>query len=178
MAESTTLARPYAKAAFNAALSDKKTDEWSKQLALAATLVQDNDLFLLIKHPGLTAEQKGQLVLDIAKGKISGPAENFVKVLATNKRLLLLPEIAAAFERLKRQQEATVDVTVETAFELNSDQEAKLAESLKAKLNCKINLHSEVNKALIGGVLVRAGDLVIDASVRGRLNKLVESLGA
>ncbi len=178
MAESITLARPYAKAAFELARDASHLGEWSEQLALTAALAGDRDMVRILAHPTLTSDQKAQVMIDVCEGKLAEGVQNFVKVLAENSRLVLLPEIAELFEQLKSQQEATVDVTVETAFELNSEQEEKLAQSLKSKLSRNINLQTQVNKGLIGGVVVRAGDMVIDASVRGRLAKLAETVGS
>ncbi|WP_020405478.1 F0F1 ATP synthase subunit delta [Hahella ganghwensis] len=178
MAESITLARPYAKAAFELARDTSQLNEWSEQLALTAALAGDQDMVRILAHPALTSDQKAQVMIDVCEGKLSEGVQNFAKVLAENGRLALLPEIAELFEQLKSQQEATVDVTVETAFELNSEQEEKLAQSLKSKLSRNINLQAQVNKGLIGGVVVRAGDMVIDASVRGRLAKLAETVGS
>ncbi|OZG73223.1 F0F1 ATP synthase subunit delta [Hahella sp. CCB-MM4] len=178
MAESITLARPYAKAAFELARDANQLSEWSEQLALTAALAGDKDMVRVLAHPTLTSDQKAQVMIDVCEGKLSEGPQNFVKVLSENTRLVLLPEIAELFEQLKSQQEATVDVTVETAFELNSEQEEKLAQSLKSKLSRNINLQSQVNSDLIGGVVVRAGDMVIDASVRGRLAKLAETVGS
>ncbi len=178
MAESITLARPYAKAAFELARDAKQLSEWSEQLGYTAALATDQDMVKIVNHPALTSDQKAQIMIDVCEGKLSDGSQNFVKVLAENHRLALLPEIAELFEQFKSQQEATVDVTVETAFELNSEQEEKLAQSLKSKLSRNINLQTQVDKSLIGGVLVRAGDMVIDASVRGRLAKLAETVGS
>jgi len=178
MAESITLARPYAKAAFELARDAKQLSGWSEQLVYTSALAGDQDMVKILNHPTLTSEQKAQILIDVCDGKLNDGVQNFVKVLAENHRLVLLPEIAELFEQFKSQQEATVDVTVETAFELNSEQEEKLAQSLKSKLSCNINLQTQVNKSLMGGVLIRAGDMVIDASVRGRLAKLVEAVGS
>ena len=178
MAESITLARPYAKAAFETARGADQLTQWSEQLSFISAIVENEDTLALLNHPTLTSEQKSQVILDVSDGKLDGAVENLIKVLSANHRLTLLPEITSLFEQLKSQQEATVKVTVETAFELNSEQEEKLTQSLKAKLDCEVSLQTELNKDLIGGVLIRAGDLVIDASVRGRLAKLVESIGS
>jgi F-type H+-transporting ATPase subunit delta len=178
MAESITLARPYAKAAFESALEGGQLADWSEQLGLASALVSDRDMLAILKHPGLTSEKKAAILVDISEGKLAGGPDNFIRVLAENHRLLLLPHISMLFEMLKSQQEATVDVTVETAFKLNASQRTKLIETLRKKLDREINLQSAVNKKLIGGVLIRAGDLVIDATVRGRLEKLAEAIGS
>ena len=178
MAESITLARPYAKAAFETAMESDQLGVWFGQLSQASAVVCDKDMLSVLKHPGLTSDQKAELVVDISGAEANSALDNFMKVLAENDRLLLLPDITKLFELLKSKQEATVDVSVETAFKLNPQQIEKLAESMKAKLDRKIVLQSAVNIDLIGGVLIRAGDLVIDASVRGRLAKLAEAINS
>jgi len=113
---------------------------------------------------------------DVCGDKLNDAAKNLVAVLAENKRLPLLPEIAALFEELKAQLQNTVDVVVTSAYELTSDQADKLAQALKAKLNCDVRLSSEVDESLVGGAIIRAGDLVIDGSVTGKLSKLAEAM--
>ncbi|MBU6951773.1 MULTISPECIES: F0F1 ATP synthase subunit delta [unclassified Hahella] len=178
MAESTTLARPYAKAAFELARDAGQLSEWSALLALTAAVAEDSNMHKVLNHPALTSAQKGQTFLDVCEGKLNEAGANFVRVLAENNRLVLLPEIAALFEQLKAQQEATIEVTIESAFEMNGEQENKLAQALQKKLSRNVNLRSQLNKELIGGIVVRAGDLVIDASVRGRLAKLAEAVNS
>lgn len=174
MAESISLARPYARAAFETALAGETLNEWSDQLALVSAMVGHDELQDTLNHPGLTTAQKAQLIVDVCGGNLANTVENFLIVLAENHRLILLPEVAAMFEQLKSEREATVDVMVETAKKLTAQQEKRLTQSLDKKLERKVNLQSSVNEALIGGLVIRAGDLVIDASIRGRLTKLAE----
>ncbi len=176
MAELTTLARPYAKAVFAEAQEKSALDAWSDDLALLAAYAADADLAKVLVHPSLTAAQQAQALTDVCGDKLNDAAKNLVAVLAENKRLPLLSEIAALFEGLKAQLQNTVDVVVTSAFELSSDQADKLAQALKAKLNCDVRLTSEVDESLIGGAIIRAGDLVIDGSVTGKLSKLAEAM--
>ncbi|MDK2778172.1 MAG: F0F1 ATP synthase subunit delta [Pseudomonadota bacterium] len=176
MAELTTLARPYAKAVFAEAQEKSALDAWSDDLALLAAYAADADMAKVLVHPSLTAAQQAQALTDVCGDKLNDAAKNLVAVLAENKRLPLLPEIAALFEELKAQLQNTVDVVVTSAFELSSDQADKLAQALKAKLNCDVRLTSEVDESLIGGAIIRAGDLVIDGSVTGKLSKLAEAM--
>ncbi len=178
MAELSTLARPYAKAAFYAACDAKKLTEWSEALSYAALVAQDEQMQVFLAHPALTSDQKANAFIDVCKGKISEHSQNLIYVLAENKRLSLLPQIAVLFEELKSLQEKSVDVTVQTAFKLSSKHEKNLAKALSAKLDRNISISSSVDKTLIGGVIIRAGDLVIDASVRGKLAKLAEAIGS
>lgn len=176
MAESISLARPYAKAAFRTALESKTLVDWSKHLALLSTFVENSDLQRTLSHPGLTSNQKAQVLISICDDSLSVELQNFITVLAENNRLLLIPDVATMYEELKSAEEATMDVAVETAMRLTADQKKRLMESLNKKLERTINLKSSVNKQLIGGVVIRAGDLVIDASIRGRLTKLAEKV--
>ena len=176
MAELTTLARPYAKAVFAEAQEKNALDAWSDDLAILAAFAADADMAKVLVHPSLTAEQQAQALTDVCGDKLKDAAKNLVAVLAENKRLPLLPEIAALYEELKAQLQNTVDVVVTSAQELSSDQADKPAQALKAKLNCDVRLTSEVDESLIGGAIIRAGDLVIDGSITGKLSKLAEAM--
>ncbi|MCT7359159.1 MAG: F0F1 ATP synthase subunit delta [Thalassobium sp.] len=176
MAELTTLARPYAKAVFAEASEKGALDAWSADLALLAACVADADMAKVLVHPSLTAQQQAQALTDVCGDKLNEAAKNLVAVLAENKRLMLVPEIAALYEELKAQLQNTVDVVVTSAFELSNEQADKLAQALKAKLQCDVRLTSEIDETLIGGAIIRAGDLVIDGSVTGKLSKLAEAM--
>lgn len=178
MAESITIARPYAKAAFQAAQDTNALAEWSEQLAFAAAVAGDETMSVVLDHPSLTSAQKAEIFADVCDGKLNEQGKNFVAVLAENDRLALLPEIAEMFEILKSQQERSVDVQVESAFELGSEQQDKLAQALSKKLDRNVVVSASTNSALLGGAIIRANDLVIDASVRGKLAKLAEAIGA
>jgi F-type H+-transporting ATPase subunit delta len=178
MAELTTLARPYAKAAFEAAVEGGKLGDWSASLALVSAVVSDSSVKAALSSPSLTGEKQAQLLVDLCGDEIIGQVKNFVAILAENKRIPLMPEIVALFEALKANQEMKVDVNVTSAFPLTDALQEKLAASLKAKLQRDVVLHSETDKSLIGGAVIRAGDLVIDGSVRGKLAKLAESMKA
>ena len=176
MAELTTLARPYAKAVFAEAQEKNVLDAWSSDLATLAAFAADADMAKVLVHPSLTSAQQAQTLIDVCDDKLNDTAKNLVAVLAENKRLPLLPEIAALFEELKAQLQNTVDVVVTSAHELSSEQADKLAQALKARLNRDVRLTSEVDESLIGGAVIRAGDLVIDGSVTGKLSKLAEAM--
>ncbi len=175
MAELITLARPYAKAAFEVARSAKDLDSWSSSLALAAVLTQQSSVAKLLESPTLTAEQKATVLTDLCGDEINAKVKSFIAVLAENKRLDLLVSIQELFENLKAQQEKFSDVKVISAFELDDNVEKALAEKLKTVLESDVTLSTTVDNSLLGGVIVRAGDTVIDGSVKGRLNKLAES---
>lgn len=176
MAELTTLARPYAKAAFEVALAGNALDKWSTMLATSAAVAGDEVVGSLLKSPALTSEQVTDSFLQVVGDELDDKGKNFIRLLAENKRLVLLPQISQLFEVLKANQEKSVDVDITSAFEISSDISSKLAQSLKARLQREINMVTRVDQSLIGGVVIRAGDTVIDSSVRGKLSKLAESM--
>lgn len=176
MAELTTLARPYAKAAFEHAQAQQQLANWSAMLGLAAAVSQDDTIQRLLKAPRLTSAQKADTFIDVCGDKFNAQAQNFIRVAAENDRLPLLPEISALFDLYKAEQEKSVDVEVTSAFALNQEQQDKLAKVLSARLSREVRLHATEDASLIGGVVIRAGDLVIDGSVRGKIAKLAEAL--
>jgi len=178
MAELTTLARPYAKAAFQVALEESALDTWSKMLGVTAAVTSHESVRALLINPALSSEQAAQAFIDICGEELNEKGQNFVRLLAENKRIGLLPEVSMLFENLKAIQERSVDVEITTAFEISSDIAQKLADALKQRLQRDINLATSVDSALIGGAVIRAGDTVIDSSVRGKLTKLAESLNS
>lgn len=178
MAELTTLARPYAKAAFEHARSANDLQTWSDMLALAAAVSQQAGMDKVLTSPGYTAEQKGDTFVTICGDQLNAQGQNFVRVLAENKRLQLLPEIRQHFDAFKANQEKSIDVDVASAFELGADVQDKLAKALSAKLDREVKVSSSVDKTLLGGVVIRAGDTIIDGSVRGRLAKLAEAMNS
>ncbi|MEX0827831.1 MAG: F0F1 ATP synthase subunit delta, partial [Haliea sp.] len=131
-----------------------------------------------LSRPSLTGQQQAQIVIDLCGEELNGQVQNFIRILAQHKRLGLTPDIVVLFERLKANQERTVAVDVLTAFPLADEAQQQLAESLKARLQRDVSINSEVDNSLIGGVVLRAGDLVIDGSVRGKLKKLAEAMNS
>ncbi|RDE18826.1 F0F1 ATP synthase subunit delta [Motiliproteus coralliicola] len=178
MAELSTVARPYTKAAFASAIEQKSLDQWSEMLAVAAQAASDEQVAALLGNPALSAEQKAGLVLDVCADKLNEQGQNFIKLLAENKRLPVLPEISVLFDRFKAEQQKSVDVEVTSAYKLTKEQQTNLAQALGAKLDREVNITSSQDKSLIGGLIVRTDDLVIDGSVRGKLQKLAEALGS
>lgn len=176
MAELTTLARPYAKAAFAVAVAGKELDSWSAMLALSAAVTMNGEVASLLKSPALSSEQVADAFLQVCGDELNAKGKNLIRLLAENKRLVLLPQISQLYEALKANQEKSVDVEITTAFEISSEISAKLAQALKDRLQREIKLATSVDKTLIGGAIIRAGDTVIDNSVRGKLSKLAESM--
>jgi len=176
MAELTTLARPYAKAAFEYAKAAGKLQQWFEALEVSAAVAEQDQVKKALAASGLTAAQKASVFVQVCGEQLDANIKNFVHTLASNKRLALLPYIKEQFANLKAQQEKTIDVEVTAAYELSVDLINKLAQSLSAKLDRNINVSSSVDKSLLGGAIIHTGDMVIDGSVRGRLAKLAEAL--
>ncbi|MDM1758647.1 MULTISPECIES: F0F1 ATP synthase subunit delta [Acinetobacter] len=172
MAELLTLARPYAKAAFAYASEQNATDAWSNALQLLSAAVQDEAFSAYLNRPELTPAEQVALFAKVLGEQQTEAVSNFLTLLADNGRLTLLPEIEAEFEQLKSQNNNTVDVVIESAFPLDSVQEQKLAHALEKRLNSAVKVTVEVNPALIAGVVIRAGDQVIDDSALSKLEKM------
>ncbi len=178
MAELSTLARPYAKAVFEVAVNTGDLDGWSNQLSLAAAVSQAEKVKNILNSPSLTSTEQATKFNDVCGEETSASTQNFIKVLAENKRIPLLPEIVKLFEQFKSNREKSVDVEVASVFELDDAIQEKLNTALSRKLEREVNLHTAIDKELIGGVIIRAADIVIDGSIRGRLAKLAENMNA
>ena len=178
MSQLTTIARPYARAAFETALTSGTLQAWSKGLALLAALVQHEKVAAWLHMPSASAAEQAQTLIELAGDELDQGIQNFVQALSVNKRLPLLPDIRILFEALKADQERSVDVEVITAFDLDAEAQASLGAALSERLQREVKLSSRVDSSLIGGLIVHAGDLVIDASVRGKLKKLTETMNA
>lgn len=176
MINTQTLARPYAKAAFEFASSTGQTQAWSKMLNLAAVAVEVPEVAALLNDPRLTSESKVQALVRVLGDDADEAFRNYVQTLGENDRLSVLPTVWELYEDIKAQAEKTLEAEVETAFELSNAQLQTLAAALSKRLDRTVNLQQVVNPALIGGVLIRAGDVVVDGSVRGKLSQLAESL--
>jgi len=178
MAELTTLARPYAKAVFDAAKEQDAVDYWDQALALAGLIAANEAVKNILANPGLSERRKAELFFDTAEEQLPEALRNFLLILAENKRLALLPEISILFAFYRAELERTVKIKVSTAYEMTSDEQQQLAQALSSKLERKVALETVVDRSLIGGVVVNSGDLVIDASVRGKLAKMAKALGS
>jgi F-type H+-transporting ATPase subunit delta len=176
MAEAATIARPYAKAAFMSARDARALPDWSKALHLSAALGGDARIADLLTSPKLSSDQIVSMYAGLGGTAIDAHWQNFVRLLAQNKRLEVLPEIVVQFELLRAQYENELDVEVTSAVALNADQQAKLVASLKTRFKRDVRIHTSVDAALLGGAVIRAGDLVIDGSIKGRLQRLASEL--
>jgi F-type H+-transporting ATPase subunit delta len=176
MSQAITVARPYAQAAFDEAQKLGELKAWSEMLHAAAESIAQQDMQSIINSTRVTAAQMDNVMLAVCGGKLTGSAQNFIKLLVENKRLAVLPEILEMFEMLRAEAEKSVDVVVTSAFDLNDAQKQKIAAALKVRMGREIKLSCETNRELLGGVVIRAGDKVIDGSARTRLSELAVAL--
>lgn len=176
MSELSTAARPYAKAVFELARDNNQLPEWSEKLAFLAIVARDPTMRALLDSPTLTTEQAAQLIVDIAGDTLDTAGQNLIRLLAENKRLVVLPQIADQFEQYKREAEGKIETEVVSAAPLSEAQKNEIAQALGTRLGREISLVCTIDEELIGGAVVRAGDLVIDGSIRGRLASLANAL--
>ncbi len=176
MSKNRTFARPYAKAAFELAQSDKDFAKWSLMLEQAALVASNKQASALAKDPQFGTKQLVDLYLSLGKDIYSEQMQNFIKVLGRFKRLSLLPEIASLFEEMRALAERVMNVKLTSAFALNDKDQERFVKALKNRLHCDIELHCQVDESIMGGAIIRSGDLVIDGSIRGRLAKLSDAV--
>jgi F-type H+-transporting ATPase subunit delta len=176
MAELATIARPYANAVFDIAKERHAIDDWSRQLQLAAAVAAQPEIVEIIESPATTSIEKSNALARVCGEDLSREGKQFLQVLARNKRLHLLGEISEQFEALRAQEEASLDVEVVSAFPLSEPENQRLVAALGRRFGREIQLTASVDESLLGGAIIRAGDAVIDGSVRGKLEKLAESL--
>lgn len=176
MAEVSTIARPYALAAFKQAKEEGKLGDWSEMIETLATIVADPLMKGLIANPRIKRDQLADLIIDVGGKALSDTGKNFIRVLAEKGRLKYLPEVRRIFEEKRAESEGRSRVEVTSAFELNDDQKKKITSAMSKRLGTEIDLSVHVDDSLIGGVVIRAGDLVIDASLRGRMSRLANTL--
>lgn len=176
MADKLTVARPYARAAFAEARGEDRLAPWSQALKVAAQVVQDSRVASLLDNPRVTAAELAELVIGIAGPELGEHGKNFVRTLAANHRLAYLPEISARFDVLKDAAQGVADVTVTSAAALDEARQKKFTAALEKRLQRKVRLHCEIDPGLIGGAILRAGDLVIDGSLSTRLERIAYEL--
>jgi F-type H+-transporting ATPase subunit delta len=183
MADNNTIARPYATAIFELAHAAGELADWSASLDVAGQLLADRGLVEYLGNPQFNDEQRLEFLTGLftkANAKLLAGSDskgtNFLKLLIENRRISVLPEIAAHFEELKAKVENTVDATVTSASQLSSKQLDDIATALKKRLGREVKIESEIDENLIGGAVIRAGDVVIDGSLRARLEGLANAL--
>jgi len=178
MSELSTLARPYAEAVFRMAQGENDLAGWSARVQSLALIVSDAQVARLIADPAVSAERVADLIIEVAGADLGERGGNFVKVLAENDRLVLLPEISTQFETLKANAEGTLEARITSAQELTQAQIDDLVAGLKTRFNRAVNVQLAVDAELIGGAVIAIGDQVIDGSVKGRLQRMSFALQA
>ncbi len=176
MAENSTLARPYAQAAFELAAAQNNLAEWSTMLSAVAAVVADENAKYAIGNPRLAKDQVISMVVDVCGDALNEQGKNFVHLLVDNGRLLLMEEIASQYETYRADSEARLEAEVTSAFELNDQQKSDIATALKKRTGRDVTLTVKLDSSLIGGAIIKAGDLVIDGSVSSQLEKLGSAL--
>ena len=176
MSELTTAARPYARAAFDIATSHNEQQKWTDMLAFMAAVAHDPTMNAVLDSPRLSQSQAAETFISVCAEKIDQRGKNFIKLLAENDRIKLLPEITALYEHYRAESEGTIEAEVISAEQVSESQLDKIATALKTRLGKDVRLTSKTDPSLIGGAIIRAGDLVIDGSVSGRLEKLSTAL--
>ncbi|MDD5276051.1 MAG: F0F1 ATP synthase subunit delta [Methylovulum sp.] len=176
MSELATLARPYAAAVFKRAKETDSTEKWSQSLAFMAVILTSEDISVVVDNPKVSKPGLIALMLDICQGQIDAEGENLLKLLVHNNRLALVPAIARLFEVYKAEDAGYIDVEVSTAYAFSEEAQRDFVATLEKMLSKKVHITEIVDKSLIGGVLVRAGDQVIDGSIRGQLQQMQKAL--
>lgn len=172
MAESLTIARPYAQAAYELARQHNSLQAWVEMLSIAAVISTNERVQAYIDNPEIGTKQKEDLFFSILGEKVNEAGSNFIRLLLANDRLKVLPQIYELFKELKSEQEGQLSAKVSSAFPLTDTQTKELIENLQARFKRKVEIQVEVDKDLIGGVIVEIGDEIIDASARGKLQAI------
>lgn len=176
MAEKSTLARPYAKAIFELAHADNALQAWSDKLSFLSQVSANEQIASIIGNPGVSNDDVISIIESIAGEALDDKGKNLLKVAAENDRLDLLSEISGAFEELRAEEEGKVEAEVISAFAVNAAQKKLITEALQKRLGCEVTLTTSIDKELVGGIIIRAGDLVIDGSVSNQLKKITKTL--
>ena len=177
MTDFTTAARPYANAVYDIANQTSALDSWGDALANLATVASDVQMSELLNDPEMGKQQKGDLIIKVLGDKLSEQQQNLVRLMAENGRLSIMPDVHQQYEVARAKAENKVEAEVISAFELSAQQTDELVKTLKNKLGCEVTLTTTVDESLIGGVVIKAGDTIIDASMKSQLDSLALSLG-
>ena len=178
MSELSNVARPYAQAMFELAKDGGDFTTWGNQLDFLAAVAADNRVEGVLKNPAITAEQQVELLSGICGDELSDEGANLIKLLVKNGRVGALPDIATRFAEQRAEAESTIEADMVTASAIDADQQRQFAEALQAKLGRTVKLDFKVDEELIGGAVIRAGDWVVDGSVKAQLEQLVGALAA
>jgi len=176
MSELTTAARPYARAVFEMAKESDTLTNWSNSLSFMGQVAANEQVAALLETPKMAKQAGAEAFIQLCDGKLDKKAQNLVKTLAENNRLKLFPDISTLFEVLKDDAEGRVEAIVKTAKKLTKAEEKSIATALKKRLGREVKLKVSIDKALLGGAIIQAGDLVIDGSIQGRLKKMTTAM--
>jgi F-type H+-transporting ATPase subunit delta len=176
MSSLTTLARPYAKAAFELARDEQALASWDDMLSLASEMVMEKSMAALLESPHVSQAEVAKILSSAAGETFNGKFADFLSVLAVNERLSLLPQATTLFRQFRETEERRLSVKVVSVVPLDEGQASRLREALSRRFECEIELDNEIDKGVIGGAVVYAGDQVIDGSLRGKLQKLSNTL--
>jgi len=176
MSDYTTVARPYARAVYQQATETSTVDNWSEALAFITAVASDEQMVAVIDEPQMGSEQKAELILKVVGDKLNAQQQNLIKLMAENGRLKALPEVAEQFEVYRAEAEGKVDAEVVSAFPLSGEQEDSITKTLKAKLGREVTITTTIDESLIGGVVIKAGDTIIDGSMKSQLDSLALTL--
>ncbi|CAM4129305.1 F0F1 ATP synthase subunit delta [Serratia silvae] len=175
MSEFITVARPYAKAAFDFAVENQSVERWQQMLAFTAVVTRNEQMAELLSG-AVAPETLSNTFIAVCGDELDEHGQNFIRVMAENGRLLVLPAVLQQFIELRAALESTVEVDVLSSSALSDTQQAKIAAAMEKRLSRKVKLNCKIDKSVLAGVIIRAGDLVIDGSVRGRLDRLADVL--
>ena len=176
MSELTTAARPYAKAVFEIAEATGSLDTWSEQLGLMASIVSADGSASLLESPKASASQKVDMFVEVASGNLNEQSINLLKSLGENNRFALLPDMSSLYEELKSESQGEVEGELIAAAAVSQEQESAIVTALEKRLGRKVKLVTKINESLLGGAVIRVGDLVIDGSLQGRFQTLKSNL--
>jgi F-type H+-transporting ATPase subunit delta len=175
MSELTTVARPYARATFELAVDNNNIDAWSEMLFFAAEVVANPTIAAMLTGTK-TTQELADVLIDVCADRLDKSGQNLINIMAENERLSVLPIVAELYAELVTAHNKEVDVTVVSAYALSKKQKEELSKSLEKRLARKVNLNCSIDKSLIAGMVITAGDLVIDSTAIGQLNRLSDTL--
>ncbi|MDY4377895.1 F0F1 ATP synthase subunit delta [Pectobacterium brasiliense] len=175
MSEFVTVARPYAKAAFDFAVENQALDRWQNMLAFSAEVARNEQIAELLSG-AVAPIELAKTFIAVCGNQLDEAGQNLIRVMAENGRLPVLPEVLEQFIQLRATLESTVDVDVISASTLSEQQQSKIAAAMEKRLSRKVKLNCKIDKSVMAGVVIRAGDMVIDGSIRGRLERLADVL--
>lgn len=176
MSELTTAARPYAKAVFEMAQDSGTLSEWSAQLSAMSAVVASEESAQLLAHPRISKTQKVDMFADVLGDNLNASGRNLLSTLGENDRFALIPEITSIYEVMKAEAEGAIEAEIISAMEMDAAQQDKITAALQKRLGREVKLVTSIDPSLMGGAIIRAGDLVIDGSIQSRLKAMTTSM--